>query len=155
LQAGFRYARTLTWDHERARDLLQEACAAVIQAKGPWQKTYLFQAIRSRHLDQVRKARLAVVEPYDDEAAASGGEYPFHGDVEKLIATRDQLERAMADLRPEEREAIYLAGVEDLPTSQVATLMGRPRNSVLSLIHRGRQKLRRRIAESEGTEVAS
>lgn len=68
---------------------------------------------------------------------AAGGE-------EDAIALIDsaELERALALLRPLEREALFLAAVEGYTAKEIGELTQQPRGTVLSLIHRARHKLR-------------
>ncbi len=140
---GYRYALALHHDEAKASDLLQEACLAVIQAEGPWARGYLFSAIRTRFLNEVRRARLVAIEPVADiEAVAGDNLGPALGDGEAFPADDESLHRALGRLGPDHREALYLAAVEGLSTHEIAELMGRPRNTVLSLIHRARHRVR-------------
>jgi len=59
------------------------------------------------------------------------------------------LQQGLAQLRPDEREAIYLQAVQGYTAAEAARLMDIPRGTVLSLIHRGKQRLRRILAVSE------
>lgn len=142
LQSGFRYALALTRQQSAAEDLLQDAWVAVLQAGGPRSRGYLFAAIRSRFLNRHRRERLVSLVPWDEteiELAeeAAGGE-------EDAIALIDsaELERALALLRPLEREALFLAAVEGYTAKEIGELTQQPRGTVLSLIHRARHKLR-------------
>jgi DNA-directed RNA polymerase specialized sigma24 family protein len=53
-----------------------------------------------------------------------------------------QLLAALAQLRDEEREALFLCAVEGWTAQEVSDRTGQPRGTVLSLIHRGRIRLR-------------
>ncbi len=61
------------------------------------------------------------------------------------LADSDILQ-ALRDLPAEFRVAIYLADVEGYPYKEVAAMMGTPIGTVMSRLHRGRAKLRRRLA---------
>ena len=52
---------------------------------------------------------------------------------------------ALAGLRAQEREALYLSVVEGMTAREIAELNGAPRNTVLSWIHRAKQQLRDRL----------
>ena len=58
------------------------------------------------------------------------------------LAAQDEMDAALERLRPEEREALYLAAVEGYTASEIAKLTDRPRGSVLSLLHRAKARLR-------------
>ena len=140
LQHGYRYALSLTHDPSRAEDLLHEAWIAVLRAGGPPEKGYLFSAIRTRFLNHNKRERLVPFVPLDefreeegDQAHAPSGSHFDQGNLEGALAT----------LRPVEREALYLSVVEGYTADEIAKRTKQPRGSVLSLIHRSKQKLRR------------
>jgi len=155
LQAGYRYAVTLCRDPEAAQDLVQEAALGVVRAGREFSKPYLFAAVRNRYIDQHRRSRLLVLEPSDELDPPEPGPDP-----ERLAVDRDTLERAFAELREPEREALYLTAVEGYSAREVGELTGRPRNTVLSLLHRSRAKRKKLLerdagAAAPGEEVAS
>ena len=51
------------------------------------------------------------------------------------------IELLMSRLRPEESEALYLNVVEGYTASEISEQTGSPRGTILSLIHRAREKL--------------
>jgi len=53
---------------------------------------------------------------------------------------------ALRDLPAEFRVTIYLADIEGYPYREIAEIMGTPIGTVMSRLHRGRDKLRRRLA---------
>ena len=53
---------------------------------------------------------------------------------------------AVRDLPPDFRTALYLADIEGYPYREVARIMGTPIGTVMSRLHRGRAKLRERLA---------
>jgi RNA polymerase sigma-70 factor, ECF subfamily len=53
---------------------------------------------------------------------------------------------ALRDLPEEFRVAIYLADIEGYPYKEVAEMMGTPIGTVMSRLHRGRSRLRKRLA---------
>ncbi len=155
-QRGYRYALALTHEPDRAADLLQDACVACLSARAPWRTGYLFSAIRSRFIDQYRRHKLAVVDPVGDEeelarAAALGAEAEVR-DQEMVRTELRSLGPALESLRTEEREALFLAAVEGYTAREIAETTGRPRGTVLSLIHRARRKLRDLLGEPEALE---
>lgn len=149
LQDGFRYALSLTHDRARAEDLLHEAWLAVLRAGGPQHKGYLFSAIRTRFLNDRKRECLVPFVSLDElrEAGFEAAQDFFERDLD-----HDDLERSLASLRPVEREALFLSAVEGYTAEEIASRTKQPRGTVLSLIHRAKQKLRRFFAR-EGREV--
>lgn len=141
LQRGYRFALSLTHDAARAEDLAQDAWLSVLKARGPRTRQYLFATIRNRFIDQCRRNALVLTEPlarYSDEEGEVG---VWQDDVE--IHVQDGcLRRALDRLRPEERAVLFLSAVEDFTAQQIAELLDWPRGTVLSCIHRARNKLR-------------
>lgn len=134
IQAAYRYALSLTHRDADAEDLVQEAWLRLYQKYGgEIDRGRLFAAVRNLFVDQYRRHQLVAFEPYDDEQV---GSLP----AEKFVQMED-LEPALAALRPEEREAIFLSCVEGYTAREIAEFSGRPRGTVLSLINRGKRKM--------------
>ncbi len=137
LQAGFRYALSLCHHDADAEDLLQEALLACIKSHGPLNKAYLFSAIRSRFFNLNKRAQLVPMEPLKD--------YHLNGiDLAQEAAGDgvDWLESCLHQLRPLEREALFLSYIEGYTAEEIARLNKQNRNTVLSLIHRAKLKLK-------------
>ena len=60
LQSGLRYAISLTHDTHRAEDVLQDAWLAVLKARGPHSKPYLFRVIRTRFINYNKREQLVL-----------------------------------------------------------------------------------------------
>jgi RNA polymerase sigma-70 factor, ECF subfamily len=54
--------------------------------------------------------------------------------------------RALRDLPEEFKVAVYLADIEGYPYREIAEIMGTPIGTVMSRLHRGRGKLRQKLA---------
>ena len=70
------------------------------------------------------------------------------------LTRSDELERVLARLRVEEREVLYLAVAERYRAAEIAAMTGRPRNTVLSLMHRAKRKLRELLLAERDEEAA-
>jgi len=145
LQSGFRYACSLTHQHAEAEDLVQEAWLKLTRREQPeqnrsWNKSLFFVTLRNLYIDRYRRNRLVVLEPLDDRLSGPG-QHDMPGNEQEIAMDIQWLERSLSILRVEEREAIYLHLVEGYTAAEVAELTERSRNTVLSLVRRGRKKL--------------
>ncbi|HEY3054615.1 MAG TPA: RNA polymerase sigma factor [Thermoanaerobaculia bacterium] len=152
LQSAFRYALALTHDAAEAQDLVHDSCVAVMNAGAKWDKPYLFAAVRNRYIDRYRKSRKLLFVPIEgDQAAAEiADEFAAEPDVIEF----DSLHRALEMLRPDEREMLFLSAVEGYTAQEIADMTSRPRGTILSLLHRTKQKLRR-LLRHPGAEARS
>lgn len=139
LHRGFRYALALTHDEPRAEDLVHDAWVAIRRNAGPENAGYLFATIRNRFLDQERRVRLVAVEPLGEEGERT--EPAVREDEETFRVDAIALTQALAGLRPEEREALYLTAVEGWGLMEVGERTGRPAGTIASLVSRARRKL--------------
>lgn len=155
LQSGFRYACSLTHQQAEAEDLVQEAWLKLARRKPSdrhqsLSKSLFLITLRNLYIDRYRRNRLVVLEPLDEPlAGAELNNEP--GNEQEIAMDIEWLERSLAILRVEEREAIYLHLVEGYTAAEVAELTERSRNTVLSLIRRGRKKLVNALDQSAVT----
>lgn len=152
LDRAFRYAYALTHDEATAADCVQDACLATLKADGSWSVPYLFAAIRSRLYnrwrDDARKGHTSSLDSLEDEPAT----HSQYGTVNEVVAL-DWVENALAMLKPDERETLYLCVVEGWSAQEVADFAERPRNTILGILHRAKQKLRQQLDPPESEET--
>ncbi len=150
LQQGYRYALALVHDPVQAEDLLQDAWIAVLNANGPHEKGYLFSAIRSRFLNHAKREKLVSFVPIENHLdfaeAENSGELDAHFALEEL-------EPALQQLRPLEREALFLNAVVGYTAQEIAEHNQTTRGTVLSLLHRARKKLQTILIPPEHAEA--
>jgi RNA polymerase sigma-70 factor, ECF subfamily len=138
-------SRRLSASPEEAEDLVQDTFlrawaawpATQPSAMGPWLATICLNAARSAGRHRASRPLLRS----DDSALAAA---PADGDTAAEALGRVDAARvraALARLRPEQREAIVLVDLCGLTSAEVARLVGAPRNTVLSRLHRGHKAL--------------
>lgn len=133
VQAGYRYALSIARHHEDAQDLVQQAWLKLQRAYGKVEGTpVLFRTVRNLFYDMKRRNKIVQFEPLEKS--------PEPGRSEATGVSMD-MELVMKRLRPEEREALYLNVVEGWTASEISSQTGTPRGTILSHIHRARQKL--------------
>jgi len=146
-----RFARALTLDHADADDLCQTALERALKAEASWEKgsrldSWMYRIIRNCWIDEVRARKRRSETFVAEEAGASVGQAD-----DRRIEARVELgnvDRAMAELPPEQREVIALILVEGLAYREAAELLDLPMGTVTSRLVRGRQALMEMLGEA-------
>ena len=139
----FRYAYTLTGDEPSAYDLLQDTVERCLRRRtGSMDRpeAYAKRVMRNLYIDlQRRSARSpvssgleAIAEPVD--MLAKG--------LEHMAIAQDQLECIWGMLDAFEREILYLWALEGMNAEQIASELDSRRGTIVSRIHRLRNRLR-------------
>jgi RNA polymerase sigma-70 factor (ECF subfamily) len=152
-------ALRMTRNPSDAEDLIQETFAKAYAKFHQFQpgtnlRAWLHRILSNTFINTYRKKRR---EPLQD----LGGEFqddwqtgadpltPPARSAEAEVLDRlgeSEVLRALRELPTEFRVAIYLADIEGYPYREVAEMMGTPIGTVMSRLHRGRAKLRQRLA---------
>ncbi len=142
----YNMARRLVRDEHEAEDLVQEtylrAYVAWVKQQRPdrvepWLATICLNLARS---EMRRRARRPVEVLHEN----AGLEAPCSTDVEAETMAQmraESIRRALWKLRREQRVALVLMDICGLTAGETATVMGSPRGTVLSWVHRGRKAL--------------
>ncbi|MEM9594638.1 MAG: RNA polymerase sigma factor [Acidobacteriota bacterium] len=142
IQAGYRYALSLAHSPQDAEDLVQAASVKLYERQGALGNRPLFlTTIRNLFYDGWRRGKVVAFRSMDSEPSGE----PSTADPSPGI--RRDLLYFLGKLRPEEREAIYLNVVEGYTAEEIARWTDRPRNTVLSHLHRARKRLASAAAE--------
>ncbi|GIU99147.1 MAG: RNA polymerase sigma factor RpoE [Actinomycetota bacterium] len=147
----YNLSRRLVRSREEAEDLAQDTYLAAFRAwceqrrprrVEPWLATICLNLARSRYRTRSRRPTEVSLE---EGAGLTGEDDPERAALEAV--ERESLHRAMWRLPEEQRIAITLVDLAGLTTAEAARVMGTPRGTVLSRLHRGR----RALAEILGT----
>lgn len=151
-------ALQMTRNASDAEDLVQETIVKALSAfhqftPGTNLRAWLHKILANTFINSYRKKRreptIASALEQDDWAAGADAFAPMarSAEAEALdrLADSDVL-RALRDLPADFRTAIYLADIEGYPYREVAQIMGTPIGTVMSRLHRGREKLRAKLA---------
>ena len=152
-----RHAFGLTRDHHDAEDLVQEtmlkACSAFHSFQpGTNLKAWLLRIMINSHINHCRRARrhpvlYSIGELTDRQLAqisvrrtAAG----LHSAEEQWLdaVPNHEIGAAMRALPQQYREVVYFCDVEGLSYKEIAALTEIPYGTVVSRLHRGRQRLR-------------
>ena len=153
VQIGFRYALSLCPQRQDAEDLVQEACMRLYRKFGQLpERALLLTAIRNIYIDQYRRDKLVMFEPFADAGPEPQASYeqPLEASI-----TLDELAEPLANLRQDEREALYLSAVEEYTAQEIADFTQRSRGTILSLIHRAKKKLYKSITKTDSPPPAA
>jgi RNA polymerase sigma-70 factor, ECF subfamily len=142
-----RYARALTGSADRADELVQDCLERAwgrlhLWRRGSDLRAWLFTIMHNVHANQVRHRRrrpvLVTLDPEQDALAQPPAQ-------EDALALRD-LAAALAALPEEQRSVLLLVSVEELSYGEVATILDIPLGTVMSRLHRARERLRLHMA---------
>lgn len=137
VQSGLRFALALTHDPDSAADLLQDAWFRVLRAEGPWNRPYLFAAIRTQFCERGGRLPPPLADVQGEHEPVAGAD-----ELGELTEANGQLTEALGALSGSQRAVLYLSIVEGLSASEIANLLHWPRGTVLSTIHRAKSQLR-------------
>jgi RNA polymerase sigma-70 factor (ECF subfamily) len=145
-------------DRETAEDLAQETFIKVLNAIGSYRpefkfSSWVFKIANNTAIDHLRRKELDTLSlegsphattPEGVEATAlqvgSGDESPL--ETVEAIELGGEIERAIAQLRPEYRSCILLRHVEGRAYEEIAEMLDLPLGTVKTYIHRARHELR-------------
>ncbi len=138
-----RYARALLGDSERADDLVQDCLERawsrfhMVRSDGNL-RAWMFTIMHNLNANAARRAsRRPRTVAYEHATHAVSVE----GNQEARVAMAG-LARALDGLPAEQREVVLLVGLEQMTYEEVARITGVPLGTVMSRLHRGRERLR-------------
>jgi RNA polymerase sigma-70 factor, ECF subfamily len=158
LDVVYRVARHMNRDHHGAEDLVQEtylrAYAAFESHHGPSTRAWLITiCLNLARSEGRRRARRPVEAPLTEREADLAGAPGAAGAgvPEEAMANIDRasVSRALSRLPEDQRLAIVLMDLAGLTASEVAGMLSCPRNTVLSRVHRGHQRLATLLIEED------
>ena len=137
------YLSKMTGDTQAADDLLQETYYRFLRAERAYasdahRKNYLFRIATNLVRDGQRRHRIDYVPmPEDDRPDALQAD----GDAAERSVRRTDLARAMARLKPRERDLLWLAYAQGSSHQEIAGSLGLKTGSIKPLLFRARKKL--------------
>jgi RNA polymerase sigma-70 factor, ECF subfamily len=149
-----------TGNATESEDMTQEVFLRVYRTLGSYQPeqgafgTWLSRVTRNLLIDNYRRTRRdRLTDSIDDEEEASPKLNEIHSSWETPHRAAEQselsvqLQRALARLSPELREAVILRDLQELDYSEVQAVLKVPEGTVKSRINRGRIELARVLQE--------
>jgi RNA polymerase sigma-70 factor (ECF subfamily) len=151
-------ALSMTRNTSDAEDLVQETITKAYTAfdqftPGTNLRAWLHRILANTFINSYRKRKRepAMASSREREEWQAGPESYAQvapsAEAEALDRLADsEVLSALRDLPQDFRTAIYLADIEGYPYREVARIMGTPIGTVMSRLHRGREKLRNKLA---------
>jgi len=139
------YLAKITGDGQLADDLLQEAYYRFYRARTVYEdeshrRNSLFRIATNLARDSGRRRRRGrdVALPEDD---ADQNDLPVDTGTADRAAQRTDVRRALAQLRPSQRQMLWLAYAQGSSHEEIAEVLGVTRASVKALLFRARRKM--------------
>lgn len=152
LQGLYRYAMVLCQHEQNASDLLQASLEAYLreirsgkQVLNP--EAYLRTLIRHRFIDGYRQQQRWQEDRFEEQECYDIS--PLN--LEQLHIDQQQLETIWKMLCPQDRDILYHWAVLGYSTDEACELLGIPRGTFLSRIHRLRKHCRKIDQNDSGT----
>ena len=138
------YLARITGDRSLADDLLQESYYRLLRAERGFtsdshRRNYLFRIATNLAHDRHRRGRGAISVPLPEEHEA--GALADGTDIAADTERRTDLARAMATLKPREREMLWLAYAQGSSHEEIADSLGLRKSSIKILLFRARRRL--------------
>ena len=150
------YLYRMCGDAQTSEDIVQDAFVRLLTNLDRFDprfrfSTWLFTIAKRLYFNAAQKMKPAFSTDAVDAAqgadAGSGG--AMSGDSGEHV--RDDLQRGLMTLTPEQREVLVLFHQQDWPIWLIAQHLGMPEGTIKSHLHRGRRRLREVMLESDET----
>ena len=145
----YRLALSITRDHAEAEDLVQDSLIRAYRAlerfDGANRRAWLLTIVRNTHINRNRRRRpglLADPAQAEQKARSAPG-----AETEALAAMFDaRVKAALRELPVDQQAVIALVDVAGLSYQQAADALGAPLGTVMSRLHRGRKRIKRKLS---------
>jgi RNA polymerase sigma-70 factor (ECF subfamily) len=151
----YRIARRLAREPNAAEDLVQETYLRAFKSRDgfelqefgirPWlvrimHNLHVSRASRERRQPQAIPAEILETAPDESAPAALAGTFNWEGMDQRLV-------HAVAELPPEYQSVLLLWAVDELSYKEIATALDVPMGTVMSRLHRARQRLSEQLGD--------
>lgn len=165
---AFRLAMQLLGRPEDAKDVAQDAMLRFFSSLDRFQPErpvlpWLFRIVHNRVRDLQRKQYRRRIDSLDSYLEDTGNEPVSQRPGPEQSAQQRQLQRRiwqmLGSLSPKHREILILRDYQDLAYSEIASVLGIPKGTVMSRLHAARRSLRGclesdEVANGTGTGVS-
>lgn len=164
LDTLYRIARRLTHDATRSEDLVQETFLRALRGRDAFRlqafgmRPWLLRIMHNLHYSQAERERRQPLALDGEHLETAHGEHHHHATLPPLSTASfegmdERLVRALDGLPSEYQVVLLLWAVDELSYKEIAEAAGIPIGTVMSRLHRARQRLSEQLktyAKSEG-----
>ena len=143
--------RLASFSQEEVEDLLQEIFIKVYKSLNDFDQklkfsSWIYRIAHNQVISRFRyhQARPQAVSFDDDRAANLLSDSEIEVEVDQHLAG-EELSRAMAELKPEQRDVLILRFFEGKSYDELSDILKKPSGTVASLIHVAKKELKRRL----------
>lgn len=148
----YRVALSLTGQMADAEDLVQETLVRAFRAAdrfdGAHPRAWLLTILRRAHLNRVRVRQPVLLRDGESVERNLENTGPSAASAEELVIS-EEFESVVADalraLPDKHRTVVTLVDIEGLSYQEAADVLGIPRGTVMSRLHRARSRMRARL----------
>ena len=140
LNRAYRYALSLTHNENDAFDLVQSSYLKLVEKGKPLLISYLITTIKNLNIDHKRREKVK---------RSWLEELNIKTKYEPLFSVEPFLEKILYALSDKNREILFLSIVEEYTAQEIADTLNIPRGTVLSILHRTKQKLKLQLTEKQ------
>jgi RNA polymerase sigma-70 factor (ECF subfamily) len=140
INRSYRYALSLSRNENDAFDLVQSSYLKLLEKDKPLIISYLITTIRNLYIDHKRKEKLKL---------SWITKFTQKDTYEPLFTVEPILEKLLSQLPDRNLEIIFLSIVEEYTAQEISDLMNIPRGTILSILHRTKQKLKVQLTEKQ------
>jgi RNA polymerase sigma-70 factor (ECF subfamily) len=150
-----RVALAATAQPSDAEDLVQETLLRAWRSwetfDGAYPRAWLLTILRNAEVNRHRRRRPQLLDDPDLDLERHQQRHRHGASAEDVACERRfsaEVETALAELEAPFREAVLLVDVDGLTYAEAAQCLGVPQGTVMSRLHRGRARIRARLASS-------
>ena len=142
---------------EMAEDLMQEVMLTVWRKADQFDphraqvSAWIYQIARNRQIDVLRKENRVMPEELSDELKGEGASEEDASQILAMDQEAETLRKALAQLKPGQREMVEKAYLGELSHSEIQAETGLPLGTIKSRIRLGLEKLRHDLKELRNT----
>ncbi len=150
-QHFYKYCYSLTNNEEDAHDLLQSTLEKWVKLDNKdidHPHSYFTRMLKNGFIDHYRK-QLRKKEDYLNEDMIENLANSDEKNLEDIICDRQTAQSILNDADPETREILYLWACQGHSYEEMSEILGPPRSTILSRIHRFKKKILTQIEKKE------